>query len=689
MKLSHLKTFLIFLTLITLSVLEARAGAVVLHHELKIRLFPAENRLIGIDEIRVQAGGNALLEFSLSQRANVKRVELNGRSKTPFFKNGNLRVPLDTDERTGIIRVTIEYQGVFDDPVPEIPVNTDNPGYGVTGIISEKGTFLLSGAGWYPEIPGNRPTFTLNVNAPEGVFAVTAGKLSGHETIDGRTRSAWSVNHPVDGLSLSAARYRIRKKSAGRVLAMTYMLPENDHLSQSYLDAVVGYIADYESLFGPYPFDKFAVVENFFPTGYGFPSYTLLGSRIIRLPFIIHTSLGHEIAHCWWGNGVYVDYEKGNWGEGLTTYVSDYRFKEKISGDAAREYRRQWLRNFATLVNPGNDFPLSRFKSRYDLVTRTIGYDKGAMVFHMLRMQLGEAVFWGALRDIYRDNLFQKVSWADLQAVFERRGEASLEKFFSQWVYRKGAVRLSLTGVTRTRASDSWTVKGRLVQHPPLFDVNVKLIVESGKSYTEDKVMLSGTEKSFEIVSKELPDRLTIDPDFDVFRKLYPSEIPPQVNSLKGSSSVLVVLSKGVSLKTKKTARLLVASLGLRQVRIISEKRLTNDDLNRNDVLIVGFPARQNLLEHLPEQLSVRKNAFTLNENRYDRPSDVFFGVFSHPSKENGVMAFFLPLSDQFAETVARKITHYGKYSYLTFREGINQEKSTWPITSSPLIHQW
>jgi len=70
---------------------------------------------------------------------------------------------------------------------------------------------------------------------------------------------------------------------------------------------------------------------EFFPTGFGFSSYTLLGSSVLRLPFILSTSLGHEIAHCWWGNGVYVDYESGNWSEGLTTYVSDYLYTEMES----------------------------------------------------------------------------------------------------------------------------------------------------------------------------------------------------------------------------------------------------------------------------------------------------------------------------------------------------------------------
>ena len=103
----------------------------------------------------------------------------------------------------------------------------------------------------------------------------------------------------------------MRERREGPLVAQTYFTSANQDLAPAYLDAVIRYLKLYSELFGPYPFPKFAVVENFFPTGYGFPSYTLLGSTILRLPFILSTSLGHEIAHCWWGNGVQVDYESG------------------------------------------------------------------------------------------------------------------------------------------------------------------------------------------------------------------------------------------------------------------------------------------------------------------------------------------------------------------------------------------
>jgi hypothetical protein len=38
---------------------------------------------------------------------------------------------------------------------------------------------------------------------------------------------------------------------------------------------------------------------------------------------------------------------------------------------------------------------------------------------------------------------------------------------------------------------------------------------------------------------------------------------------------------------------------------------------------------------------------------------------------------------------VARKITHYGKYSYLAFQGGKNLDKGIWPVETSPLIYEW
>jgi hypothetical protein len=91
----------------------------------------------------------------------------------------------------------------------------------------------------------------------------------------------------------------------------------------------------------------------------------------------------------------------------------------------------------------------------------------------------------------------------------------------------------------------------------------------------------------------------------------------------------------------------------------------------------------------MPEGLVLQEQRFKINGKDYDRPSDSFFGVFRSSDHEGRVVAIFQPLSDKHAHEVARKITHYGRYSYLVFRECRNEAKGTWPVTESPMVYHW
>ena len=126
----------------------------------------------------------------------------------------------------------------------------------------------------------------------------------------------------------------------------------------------------YRGLVGPYPYGKFALVENFWETGYGMPSFTLLGPQVIRFPFILHSSYPHEILHNWWGNSVFVDYESGNWCEGLTAYMADHLIQEQRG--RGEEYRRDTLQKYRSYVRDGRDFPLTEFRSRHSAAASRI-----------------------------------------------------------------------------------------------------------------------------------------------------------------------------------------------------------------------------------------------------------------------------------------------------------------------------
>ena len=174
-------------------------------------------------------------------------------------------------------------------------------------------------------------------------------------------------------------------------------MQEEGDIANKYIQTAKYYIDLYSKILGPYPYSKFALVENSQQTGYGMPSFTLMGSRIIRFPFILHSSYPHEILHNWWGNGVFADPKEGNWSEGLTAYLADH-FLLELKGKGS-QYRFQEMMKYLSYVNDSNEFPIKDFTFRDSMASQAIGYGKLLMVFHMLRIELAESQFLNGLRN--------------------------------------------------------------------------------------------------------------------------------------------------------------------------------------------------------------------------------------------------------------------------------------------------
>jgi len=683
-------SFFIFLFLL-LTASPAPAGVV---HDLTVRLEPEKHLLLGTDEIAVSGKVAPRVSFFLAPDAKIQHLKVNGKPAEYRFHGGRLSLTTPDTASDETLRLRIDYAAVFDDPFPETQVNTDNPGFGVTGIVGKQGVFILSGAGWYPIFPEADARFSITIDAPAGMVAITAGRSAGRRTEGGRTFSFWEVEPPVEGLALSAGPYIVTEADVGGIQVATYFTPETQPLSGRYVAAASKYLNMYSGLFGPYPFEKFAVVENFFPTGYGFPSYTLMGGAVLRLPFIVDVSLGHEIAHCWWGNGVRVEHGSGNWSEGLTTYVADYRYKEQESAEAAEETRRQWLRNYAALVDERSDFPLSEFVGRKDRVTKVVGYDKSAMVFHMLRQILGNAAFWDALRDVFTERLFQRASWEDFRAAFEQRAGhdscCTLKDFFDQWVYRSGAPEPALENVTRKKRDGGWQVSGTIVQRQSRpFDFPAAVAVETGEGTLTQIVSVNGKQTPLRFTVATMPTAVALDPEANVFRRLFPQEIPASVNAIKGAESVTVIVSADAGSAGRQAAQMLVRSMGLSQARIVDEVVFSQAASGGGSRVYIGFPTDASMLPDAHGPVTLHPDRFSVAGQKFDEPTDTLFGVFRDPNFPGAVVAILYPVHSRFGPLVARKVTHYGKYSYLAFSAGQNAAKGVWPVVSSPLIVRW
>ena len=664
---------------------QAETAPRVTHMDLQLRLDPHRQSLDGVAALLVDANGADQISFQLSPNTEITGIRVQGRVAAYSFFAGVLTVRIANAKQPGQ-PLTINYRSYFDDPVPDAPIQNEDPTYGVAATISEKGTFLAAGSGWYPWHVESDPTFRVRVEAPLGIEAVTAGRLARRNYTKTTSSSVWEGERPVGPLSLSAGNYRIQRRESDGIPIATYFYPESEDLAPGYLKAAEEYLRLYQELFGPYPFGKFAIVENFFPTGYGFPSWTLLGRSVIRLPFILETSLGHEIAHSWWGNGVRVDLRQGNWSEGLTSYVAEHLYKERSSAAEGRDYRLNILRDYAALTAPADDFALMDFLRRDSRASQAVGYGKAAMVFHMVRKRIGEEAFWGGLKKIASEKMYQKVAWEDFAAAFTETSGRPMLPFLRQWLEHPGAPELSLDRVVVSRKEQTWQVKGELVQTGGPYDLDIPLVLETAGEPVRATLAATTGRTGFEFTSSQKPLRLLVDSEVDNFRRLAPSELPPTVNNLRAAKNLVVVVSEQLPKPIAQAALQLLIALRQDRAPVLSELEATPERLKGKDLLLIGLPVRKELWPELPEEFQLRGKQATLGGKDWQFADTTLFATLGQPDETERVTALFLPESVEGALSGVRKIPHYGKFSYLTFVAGVNQSKGTWPAGKSPLI---
>ena len=672
-------------TFLGISVCQARDDAESVEERTAVSLDPSTHTLTGETTIAFGRCIGEETRFELTPGATLLGVTLEGKAADFSFTGGNLAVRIPPALKGKECRVAIAFRAVFNDAVPARIVSTEDPTYGVDGVISRAGTFLGGGAAWYPRSPVLPARRTVEITAPSGMEAITAGARIERRTAEGKTVSVWREKHPAPYPALSAGPYLISERMYGTIPLYAYFLADASSLASAYLDASAEYLRLYEELFGPYPYEKFAVVENFIPTGYGFPSYTLLGGSVIRLPFIIGTSLPHEIAHNWWGNGVEIDIRGGNWSEGLVTYLADYLLEERKSMAAGREYRFRILTDFASLVPDAGDFPLAEFIGRTDPASRAIGYGKAAMVFHMVRKMIGDQAFFGALRDVCRQHLYRQAAWSDFIRAFSRAAGKDVAPFVEQWLVRQGGPRLFLADVTSRAVEGKWVVRGRVVQAQPFWNFPVDLQVETAAGDVRQSLSVTGEYTTFTFSLAAPPGRLFLDRDSDLFRVLPPDEIPPAVNRLKGAQKLLALVTRRCNAR-EETIRMLLESLGHRGGRVVHEDDVTDDDLAGHDLLICGIPAKKRLLPLLPEAVALSGPGFAVGGEAFSSSDDALFAVSRHPTAPDRLAGLFIPLSESAADACAMKISHYGKYGYLVFTRGNNRKKGILPVSGGRTV---
>jgi hypothetical protein len=306
----------------------------------------------------------------------------------------------------------------------------------LTGYIDASGALVPLDKEWLPKLSDHQLGWRFVVQTPPGYLAVPfpGGKVE--LTSDGGI-STFFLSSNLAPAPLVVGKFELKERQANGVTLRTFFTKQNARLADSYLDASGEAIASFSDRIGAYPYEAFSVVESPLPVGIGYPGYTLVSGRILPLPFMRGRSLWHEIAHVWWGNGVFVDYENGNWAEGFAAFFADYALAD--AAGKGREHRYDWLLEYDALPSSG-DYPLRQFVTKSHGQSPAIGYGKAAMLLVMLREKIGATAFDAGIKRFWQANQFKAAGWTDIEAAFQAESDQPLAPFFKRWLDKHGAL---------------------------------------------------------------------------------------------------------------------------------------------------------------------------------------------------------------------------------------------------------
>ncbi len=566
-----------------------------------------------------------------------------GVTKAGDFKPATHRVVLDRAHDA--FTLTVDYEGdLFQDvSAGERPGEIHN--FQMRAHISPEGIYLADGS-WYPEsivekdVEPQAADFTLLASEVPGLELAVGAEHSTDPTVQpGQT--AWRTPYPIDGLVVVGGPHEIRHATHGNVDISVHLKPTQAAYADGLLDAVKRNLDRYEPLIGPYPGHEYKIVDNFFSSGFAFPTMTLLCSAVIEMgkrAQTAHGYLDHEMLHSWWGNGILVDPRDGNWCESLTSYATNYYgFVLDGKPDEARRKRRNYS-HFLSRIKPENDKPLGTF-GLPEGCGRGIAYNKGAAVFHMLAMTMGQERFWAAMRQFTKEYLGRHANWNDIRQLCEQASGKNLEWFFDQWVRRGGAPALRIDSATFD--SSDQTLSVTVTQDAPVFTLDLPLRIVTGQG-TEDRVVRFDRERdTFDLPVAGEPLTVELDPDYDMFRKIPLDQIIPTTASTRFGSAFTGVTPDGEVPSAYLKLQEVFASSFKKDERVAKTvSRLEEGDLAERCVLIVGDAVRapyiSGFLEAIEFPVSWTETGFELSGVSYDDPMDAVLCTVRHPGVPGG-----------------------------------------------------
>jgi tetratricopeptide (TPR) repeat protein len=471
--------------------------------------------------LRVELHEN--LEIREIKTADGRAVTFQRESQNPLYVLINLPSAVPVGQA---VTLNFTYGGLLaneeNSPVPNTRVASVNKDW----------SYLLLPARWFPltNYPANRYTATFKLNVPDNVAVAGTGKAEAPQPMPARSAAEGSrlmysfhCDQPAQNGSFVIGQLQLNPKQAEGVNVAVYAPPAQSGKAQEFANAVAHQEVIFSDMFGELPDPDLTVIQ--LPDGtlrdFAGPGVVMLSHRIWD-PKSSDRTLARLVASQWWGNQVLPASFADVWiSDGLARYSEELYAEQAIGKEAGLRA----IDEFAVGALMYDDAPPVAQSARlipYTGEYRSVVMNKGAMLFHMLRAQMGDAAFKQTLRQFYAKYKGKTATIADFENIAiaatnahlkPNEGAPNLQGYFAQWLNSTGIPEFTVEYVVyRTRKG--FRVIGKVKQPIDTFSMPTQLRIETEGNPETKWIDVTGLESDFtvETFGRPKPGGIKIDP---------------------------------------------------------------------------------------------------------------------------------------------------------------------------------
>jgi aminopeptidase N len=499
------------------------------HYDVTATLDPVAQSISAVAKVEFKAqevsGG---VRVELHQNLDVREVKSSdGKSLSFERESGNplfLTVMLPSAVSTGTkVTLTFTYAGLLaneeNSPVPGVK----------TAVISKEGAYLLLPARWFPltNYPSNRYTATFRLNVPDSFAVAGTGKASAPTPMAGKNPAegnrllyTFQCDTPAPNGTFVAGELQLSPEQAEGVNVSVYAPRSVLAKPSDFAASVARSYTMFSDMFGPLHDADVTIAQ--LPDGtlrdFAGPGLLLLSKRIWD-PKGADRTIARLVASQWWGNAVLPASPGDAWiSDGLARYCEALYAEQNAGLKAVDEFAVGALmgEDAAPVAQAAR---LAPYSSDY----RSVVMNKGAMIFHMLRAQMGDVAFKSLLHDFYTKYDGKTATIDDFENLAQARAEASAKKgepppqlrgFFAQWLNSTGVPDFTLEYVVY-RTKQGFRVVGKVKQPLDTFSMPIDIRIDTEGNPETKTVDVVGTDSSFtvETFGRPKPGGIKIDPN--------------------------------------------------------------------------------------------------------------------------------------------------------------------------------